>query len=170
MGIILPYETKPEFWLRGAVDHIPALLQPIAHGLLQVRAEVNSLMVNFPEHRLWVRVAGLAAPGFHLQHIPGVIDRLFTYARGEQLSEKQMTRLKEEGQNENMSLPELLARLNRQVDSAMDQLRETKEGTLTNERQVGRKRVPATVIGLLVHAAEHSMRHTGQLLVTIRVV
>src|SRR5665213_1873275 len=170
MGIIMPYETQPEFWLRGPVGHIPALLQPVAHGLLQVRAEVNSLMLNFPEQRLWVRIAGLAAPGFHLQHISGVIDRLFTYARGEQLSEKQMTRLKEEGQNENMSLPELLARLNRQVDSAMDQLRETKEGTLTNERQVGRKRVPATVIGLLVHAAEHSMRHTGQLLVTIRIV
>lgn len=170
MGIIIPYETQPEFWLRGPVGTIPTLLQPVAHGLLQARAEVNSLMVNFPEHRLWVRIAGLAAPGFHLQHIPGVIDRLFTYARGEQLSEKQLLQLGEEGHNETVSLPELLGRLNRQVDNAMDQLRETKEGTLTHERQVGRKRVPTTVIGLLVHAAEHSMRHTGQLLVTIRVV
>jgi hypothetical protein len=170
MGNIMSYETQPEFWLRGPVGHIPALLQPVAHGLLQVRAEVNSLMVNFPEHRLWVRIAGLAAPGFHLQHIPGVIDRLFTYARGEQLSENQMTRLKEEGQNETVSLQDLLSGLNAQVERALDQLTDTDPGTLTAIRYVGRKRVPATVIGLLAHAAEHSMRHTGQLLVTIRVV
>lgn len=170
MGNIMSYETQPEFWLRGPVGHIPALLQPVAHGVLQVRAEVNSLMVNFPEHRLWVRVAGLAAPGFHLQHIPGVIDRLFTYARGEQLSEKQMTRLKEEGQNENMSLPELLAGLNSQVERALDQLTDTDPGTLTAIRYVGRRQIPTTVAGLFTHAAEHSMRHVGQLLVTVRLV
>jgi uncharacterized damage-inducible protein DinB len=35
---------------------------------------------------------------------------------------------------------------------------------------VGRKQTPSTVVGLLFHAAEHTMRHTGQLLVTVRVL
>ena len=39
----------------------------------------------FPPSLLWTRPAGLASVGFHLQHIAGVIDRLFTYARGEAL-------------------------------------------------------------------------------------
>jgi uncharacterized damage-inducible protein DinB len=37
-------------------------------------------------------------------------------------------------------------------------------------RFVGRAKLPSTVLGLLVHAAEHTMRHTGQLLVTVQVL
>lgn len=166
----MQYIAQPEYWLRGPVDHVPVLLQPVAHALLQVRAEVNILMEDFPEARLWLRIAGLASPGFHLQHIRGVIDRLFTYARGEALNEKQLEHLKEEGKNETVSLQELLAGLNAQVERSLDQLGKTGPGVLTDIRYVGRKRIPTTVSGLLSHAAEHSMRHLGQLLVTIRVI
>ena len=34
--------------------------------------------------------------------------------------------------------------------------------TLTDRRTVGRKQLPTTVIGLLVHIAEHTQRHVGQ--------
>jgi hypothetical protein len=37
-------DKKYEVWLRGPVDHIPVLLQPVAHALLQAREEVNALM------------------------------------------------------------------------------------------------------------------------------
>lgn len=162
--------SDPEYWLRGPVDQIPALLQPVAHALLQVRAEVNRAMENFPENKLWIRAAGLASPGFHLQHIPGVVDRLFTYAREEQLNERQLEQLKNENTRAEGSLQALLHRLNSQTDRALDQLRQTDPGILTHTRYVGRKRIPSTVTGLLTHAAEHSMRHTGQLLVTIQLI
>lgn len=76
---------NPEYWLRGPVPGIPALLQPVSHALLQAREEVNVLMGGFHEKQL--RPAGLASPGFHLKHLTGVLDRLFTYAEGEELSQ-----------------------------------------------------------------------------------
>ena len=85
--------NQPEVWLRGPLDDMPALLQPVAHTLLQAREEVNTLMTGFPEVLLWEKPAELASVGFHLQHLTGVIDRLFTYARGQQLNQEQLSAL-----------------------------------------------------------------------------
>ena len=71
-----------EFWLRVPIDGIPQLLQPVAHALLQAREEVNAVIVEFPQELIWQRPAGVASVAFHLQHLTGVIDRLFTYANG----------------------------------------------------------------------------------------
>jgi hypothetical protein len=166
----MKYSVQPEYWLRGAVDQVPALLQPIAHALLQVRAEVNTVISGLSEGNLWVQPNGVAAPGFHLQHIAGVIDRLFTYARGESLSDAQVEWLGGEGKNKSLPREGLLTILNDQVDKALDQLRISDPACLTDIRYVGRKRIPSTVLGLLSHAADHSMRHLGQLLVTVRVL
>jgi hypothetical protein len=166
----MSYDIQPEYWLRGPVSGIPDLLQPVAHALLQMRAEINQMMTDFPEGRLWEKPFDRASPGFHLQHIRGVIDRLFSYAREEALTEEQLEWLKGEGRNTSFSLRELMDGLNRQVDLALDQLMRTDPAGLTAVRYVGRKRIPSTVIGLLMHTAEHSMRHTGQLLVTVHVL
>lgn len=162
-------KRKPEVWLRGPLDGIPPLLQPVAHALLQAREEVNELMMDFPERLLWVKVADMASPGFHLQHLTGVLDRLFTYAKGELLSQPQLDYLAGEAKP-GSSLNFLLEAFDKQVHVAIKQLSETKETALTNTRGVGRAQIPTTIIGLLVHAAEHTMRHTGQLLVTVRVL
>src|ERR1044071_1914272 len=90
-------DKKQEVWLRGPVDGITPLLQPVAHALLQAREEVNEVMIGFSEVLLWVKPMGMASVGFHLQHLTGVIGRLFTYARGEALSQLQMDYLKAEG-------------------------------------------------------------------------
>jgi uncharacterized damage-inducible protein DinB len=162
--------NKPEVWLRGPLDGIPALLQPVAHALLQAREEINELMQDFPDTLLWERPAGMASPGFHLQHMAGVLDRLYTYARGEALNQQQLDYLAAEGKNISVTVNQLLEHFNQQVDIAIKQLSETDEATLTEVRGVGRANIPSTVIGLLVHSAEHTMRHTGQLLVTVRVL
>jgi hypothetical protein len=174
--IIEPFYMKkpanPEYWLRGPVSGITPLLQPVAHALLQSREEVNALMEGFPEVRLWDRPAGLASPGFHLQHLSGVLDRLFTYADGKALSQQQLEDLAEEGEPRAgpEALPRLLERLNQQIDKSLQQLGQTPEQALTEPRGVGRAKIPSTVGGLLFHAAEHTMRHTGQLLVTARIL
>ena len=160
----------PEVWLRGPVPGIPDLLQPVAHALLQAREEVDALLRNFPQDRLWDRPGGVASVGFHLQHLAGVLDRLCTYARGESLTPDQLDALRAEGVQMDSGVTALIAAFHRQVDITLKQLGSTDERTLKESRVVGRDRLPSTVLGLLVHAAEHVQRHTGQLLVTVRVV
>ena len=160
-----------EFWQRGPVDGIHPLLQPAAHAILQAHHEVQEAMRDFPYRLLWRRPAGAASPAFHLQHLSGVLDRLFTYARGEQLSPRQLEVLQSEGkENPTIHLSDLLLYFNKYVEKAIGQLKETKEEDLLKVRYVGRKRIPSNVIGLLFHAAEHTQRHTGQLLVTVKIV
>ena len=129
-------------------------------------------MKDFDPKLLDTKPASLASVRFHLQHLTGVLDRLFTYAGGELLSDIQLDYLKDEGKitEENQSVETLVNRFNQQVETALDQLKGTDEGTFTEVRGVGRAQVPSTVIGLLFHSAEHTMRHLGQLLVTVTVV
>lgn len=160
-----------EAWLRGPVPDVPPLLQPVAHALVQAREDVDGIVTGFPTARLWDRPAGMASVGFHLQHLTGVLDRLLTYARGEPLSAAQRAALDAEGRPDDALTAAALAEaVRQQVDRALGQLRTTDPATLLEPRGVGRRQVPSTVLGLLVHAAEHTQRHVGQLLVTARVV
>ena len=165
-------EKLPEVWLRGPVENIPSLLQPIAHALLQAREEVNELLQDFPNELLWEKPAGAASTGFHLQHLSGVLDRLFTYAGGSQLDKEQLTALKREGDSGQTlaTTAELIEAFNTQVDQALKSLAKIDEQKLSEYRGVGRAQLPSTMMGCLFHAAEHTMRHLGQLIVTVRVV
>ncbi len=165
-------QHQREVWLRGPLPNVPPLLQPVAHALLQAKEEVNRLMADFPEIYLWIKPVGLASPGFHIQHMTGVIDRLFTYAQGEALSSHQMDFLHSEGTppQKQDSVAALLHAFSARVDEAVAKLSTIDESTLTEVRGVGRAQIPSTVIGLYVHTAEHIMRHSGQLLVTVRIL
>ena len=163
--------TDLEVWQRGPVEGVPALLQPVAHALLQAVEELEKYVHDFPEELLWDRPAGVASVGFHLLHISGVIDRLFTYARGETLATEQLKALSKEKELEtDAGVRMLLEDVKEQVEKALAQLRVTSESTLTEHRALGRKQIPTNVIGLLFHAAEHTQRHVGQLLVTSRIL
>jgi uncharacterized damage-inducible protein DinB len=164
-------ENKPEVWLRGLIDGVPLLLQPVAHALVQANEEIHTLLSSFPDSLLWEKPANVASVGFHLQHIPGVLDRLFTYSRSEQLSNQQLKYLSEEGlQNEAITTQLLLQRLDNKIKATIENLRSIDPQSLTQERTVGRKKLPSTVLGLIFHAAEHTMRHTGQMIVTARIL
>jgi uncharacterized damage-inducible protein DinB len=165
-------QSLPEVWLRGPLPEVPPLLQPVAHALLQAREEVTEIVSDFPAAKLAERPLGLASVGFHLRHLTGVLDRTFTYARAEALSETQLAYLAAEGQpsTHGGAVGELVQAFEEQVYKALGQLKTTPESSLPEWRGVGRAQLPSTVIGLLVHAAEHTTRHVGQLLVTARVV
>ncbi|MBE9585188.1 DinB family protein [Mucilaginibacter sp. JRF] len=162
----------PEVWQRGPTAGVPALLQPVAHALLQADEEITALMADFQNNMLYEKPAGLASPAFHLQHLTGVLDRLLTYARAEMLSPEQLNYLANEGKvaEKAYTATQLAAAFSSQVQKAIHQIKHTDESTLTDGRGVGRAQIPSTVIGLLVHAAEHTMRHTGQLLVTVKIL
>lgn len=162
---------KTEWWQRGPVDGVPAMLQPVAHIVLQIGESVRELVVDLDEAQWNARPAGVASIAFHVRHIVGVLDRLFTYARGESLSDAQFVALRAEGAPiVAADVPGLLAELDDAVATALAALKSTDPATLGDYRSVGRAQLPSTVIGCLVHGAEHGMRHVGQLSVTARIV
>lgn len=163
--------ASTEWWQRGPVEGVPTVLQPVAHILLQVRESVGELTEHLTEEQWNARPANVASCAFHVRHIAGVIDRLFTYARGQQLSQEQFAAIRQEGAALALAdVPGVLEALNARVDAALAELRSVDVSTLGDFRGVGRSQLPSTVIGCLVHGAEHSMRHVGQLSVTSRVV
>ncbi|HEX6431638.1 MAG TPA: DinB family protein [Niastella sp.] len=163
--------NQPEVWLRGPLAEIPALVQPVAHALMQAKEEIHELMKDFPDAMLWQRPAGVASPGFHLKHITGVLDRLFSYAAGQPLTSQQLNYLKAEAiATEDNTVTSLLKNLDAQIAASLEALKAIDETTFTEPRGVGRQQLPSTVLGLLFHAAEHTMRHTGQLMVTVKIL
>ena len=163
--------ANTEWWQRGPIDGIPAVLQPVAHILLQVRESVGELVTGLTLLEWNARPGGVASVAFHVRHIRGVIDRLFTYARGEALSIEQFAAMRAEGEDlRSNDIETVMEALSAQVDAAVAVLRTVPVETLGDFRGVGRAQLPSTVIGCLVHGAEHAMRHVGQLSVTTRIV
>ena len=161
----------PEVWLRGAIDGIPPVLQPAAHALVQAREDIGALAPAMERDVLWRRTAGAASAGFHLLHLSGALDRLFTYARGEALTEAQKTALRAEAiEQPDLDGPALAALAGAAIDRALDQLRRTPAESVFDERRVGRAGLPSNVLGLLFHGAEHTTRHVGQFLTTVKLV
>jgi hypothetical protein len=161
--------SPPEAWLRGPLPGIDAVLMPAAHALVQARDDITTALVNVHAEELWETPGGAASPGFHLRHLAGSLERLLTYARGERLSPGQLAALAREG-DPGATGQELEHAVLAAIDRALEQLRRTPPGTLGDIRPVGRAGLPATVLGLLVHAAEHASRHTGQFLTTLKIV
>ena len=161
-----------EWWQRGPVLGVPDVLQPVAHILLQVRDSVHEIAQGLSEAQWNARPAGVASAAFHVRHIAGVIERLFAYARGDALTDAQRAALAAE-RDPTVTLehvPTVLADVDRVVRVAVDELTTIDPETLGQWRGIGRAQLPSTVIGCLVHGAEHAMRHVGQLSVTVRVV
>lgn len=164
--------APPEVWLRGPIPGISSLLQPVAHALLQAVEDVHRTLDSLPVAHLWVRPGGAPSVGFHVRHATGSLDRLFTYARGEALSEEQRAFLKAEAEpgSSPLEAATLAQDFERQVGRALAQLRATPESSLLEPRGVGRRQLPSTVLGLLVHTAEHTQRHVGQIITTAKIV
>lgn len=163
--------NQPEVWLRGPINGYPPELQPTVQALLQAQEEIHKLMTGFPSDSLWERPAGLASPAFHLQHIAGVLDRMVTYAKAESLNLPQLEYLKKEGtSNSKLNTEFLVEHLDHQIATFLHFVSKIDLKTLSDFRGVGRALLPSTVAGLLFHAAEHTQRHFGQLLVTVKVL
>jgi len=162
-------QSEPEVWLRGPLPEYIDELQPVAHSLLQVREEVEAV-VSLTSAQLWSRPAGAASIGFHLKHLAGSLDRLMTYARGKQLSVPQYEYLAAEEHQQAETTDVLVRQAQAAIDRALDQVRRTPLCTLDESREVGRHRLPSTVLGLLFHAAEHAQRHSAQIITTAKFV
>ena len=162
------HAARTEAWQRGPVAGIDPWLMPVAHTLIQVREDLGDLVTSVPADRVWQRPGGAASIGFHVRHTGGALDRLFTYARGEGLSDTQRAALRVEGEpgDPPATLQDLVQEVDRIIDRAFVQLQSTSESMLLEPRALGRAQLPTTVLGLLMHAAEHCTRHVGQAITT----
>jgi uncharacterized damage-inducible protein DinB len=162
----------PESWLNGTVEGVPEYLMPVAHALLQADRDLQAATADLTLEELWQRRGGAASIGFHLQHVAGVLDRLYTYARGEELGAQQVQAMRSEGQagEPPKDAATLVREARAAIERSLDQVRATPAASLLEPRLVGRKRLPSNVLGLLYHGAEHVTRHTGQIVTTLKML
>ena len=167
-GAKLPPAEAPEVWLRGPLPDVAPVLQPVVHALLQVKEDAARALDGLTPTQVWARPGGVASLGFHARHLVGSLDRLLTYARGEALSAAQREYLG--GERDPGEPPAaaaaLAAEVARAIDAAIGKISASRLDALFEPRVVGRAQLPTTVFGLIVHAAEHSSRHAGQMITT----
>ena len=161
--------AQPEPWLRGTIEG----LHPAATHLLYTFEQAREELVQFCSHltvdELWRNpCTGVASVGFHLRHIAGSIDRLTTYLRGEQLNEPQLAALRQE-QQPGPGFDVLMESLEVEFQRTEDVVRSIAPASYQELRVVGRKQLPTTVGGLIVHLSEHTQRHLGQAILTSKV-
>lgn len=161
-----------EAWQSGPLEGISRLLMPAAHAVVQAQSDIAAHAAGLRVEELWLEPHGAASCGFHLRHLAGSIDRLLTYAKGEALTGEQFRFLKSEREPgvPPADAAALVAAAAAQIDEMLSLLRATPDNVLFEERFVGRARLKTNVFGLLFHTAEHTQRHTGQLITTAKIV
>lgn len=147
--------------MRGPLPDVDPSVAPVLRAFEQAREDLARHTEGLSPAHLWARPYGLGPAGFHLRHIAGSVDRLLTYAQGRQLSAAQLAATRTE-MEPGAGREELLAAIEKAFANAEAVLRSIDPATLAEPREVGRKRLPTTLIGLLVHIAEHTQRHVGQ--------
>ncbi|MDQ6707904.1 MAG: DinB family protein [Acidobacteriota bacterium] len=152
---------QPEPWLRGELPGVHPVLAPVLFALKQAREDLTKQTDGLSAEQIWLQPHDLGSVGFHLRHIAGSVDRLTAYLLGNELTEAQMLVLRTE-KEPGAESDELLAAINHSLDRAETVVRSADPATFADPRYVGRKRLPTTVIGLIVHIAEHTQRHVGQ--------
>jgi uncharacterized damage-inducible protein DinB len=155
-------DNLPEPWLRGPIPDVNPLVAPILYAFQQAREDLARYTEGLTGDQLWANPHGLGSVGFHILHIVGSTGRLMTYLQGRDLNEEQMEALRREEAPIGPGRGELLADLECCLRDAEAVVRSLDPTGLAEVRTVGRKRLPATVIGLLTHIAEHTQRHVGQ--------
>jgi uncharacterized damage-inducible protein DinB len=159
----------PEPWLRGTLGEVPAVERAVLHALELASEDVRRWAGALNDAQLKMRPAGLPSMAFQMRHIGRSVDRLLTYAEGGELTAEQFTALKTEN-DENVARAELLAEFDEIMTRSMIRVRELSREDLEKPRFVGKNRLSTSLGGLLVHIAEHTQRHVGQLITTAKVV
>jgi hypothetical protein len=164
-----PQESKlPEPWLRGTLTEIPAVARAVLHALELAGEDLQRCTGDLSDEALNARPSGIAPVAFHLRHIARSLDRLLTYAEGRQLCGEQLAQLKSE-LDLGAQRDQLFAELSSALKLSMERVRGLADSDMSAKREVGRKQLPTTVGGLLVHVADHTQRHVGQAITTAKI-
>jgi hypothetical protein len=134
---------------------------PVFFSFAQVREDLARHTAGLEREQVW-RVTGANSLGFQLKHIAGSVDRITSYLMEQPLTAAQMEFLRQESSSGSEDPPVLLALVADSLARSEDRLRQIDPASIYAARSVGRRALPTTVIGLLVHLAEHTQRHLGQ--------
>jgi uncharacterized damage-inducible protein DinB len=164
-------KSQPEPWLRGTHSEIPAVPRAVLHALELAREDLTSWCGQLSEEELMAIPSGLPSIGFQLRHIARSLDRLLTYAEGRRLNERQLQALATEADAQ-CSKAEIFSQLSVALTESSARILKLGENPdiLNQPRAVGRKNLPTTVAGLLVHIADHTQRHVGQAITTAKIL
>jgi uncharacterized damage-inducible protein DinB len=160
-----------EPWLSGTHTEIPAVVRAVVHALELSSEDIERWCAPLNDAALNARLAQdpnrIAPVAFHVRHIVRSLDRLLTYAEDRQLGPDQLAALKSE-LDPGATHEALFSEFRHGIDDSIRRVRAFAGADLDQPRTVGRKALPTTVGGLLVHCADHTQRHTGQAIVTAR--
>jgi len=159
----------PEPWLRGTLQKIPAVQRADVHALELAREDLQRWCGSLSDEQVNARPGGLTPVAFHLRHIARSLDRLLTYAAGRDLNEQQLAALKSE-MDTGSTRDALFSELSSALADSMLRVQAFDVSAFEQIRVVGRRQLPTTVAGLLVHVADHTQRHVGQAVTTAKIV
>ncbi len=162
-----PY-TEP--WLRGTHTDVPAAGRAVLHALDLALDDLTKWTAGLTDAEVHAAPLGLTPIAYHLRHLARSTDRILTYAEGEQLSSEQLAALKAEQGSEGKqeSLAELLAEVEVAFTDAAGRIRVLATANLDTPRFVGRKQLPTSIGGAMIHVADHTQRHVGQVVTTAK--
>jgi uncharacterized damage-inducible protein DinB len=161
-----PY-TEP--WLRGTHSDVPAVGRAVLHALDLALDDLTRWTDGLTDREVQAQPLGLTSVAFHLRHIARATDRILTYAEGGQLSSEQLNTLKAESAGAE-TLAELLTEVEASFSNAAERVRTLSTADFNTPRGVGRKQLPTSVGGALIHVADHTQRHVGQVVTTAKVL
>lgn len=159
----------PEPWLRGTLVDIPPVQRAILHALELATEDLERWCGDLNDGELNARPGGIAPVAFHIRHLARSMDRLLTYAEGNQLSSYQITAMKAEIEPGATRL-ELFGELNETLESSRLRILRFSAEDFPQPRAIGRQQMPTTLGGILVHVADHTQRHLGQAITTAKIV
>lgn len=157
-----------EPWMRGTWSELDPLRRGVLHALEMCEGDVERWAEGLSQEQMFAQPQGLPSVAFHLRHIARSLDRLLTYAQDRPLSEAQLAALETEA--DPGTAAEVLKEFRAAVKDVKQRVVAIRADRYPELRGVGRKRLPTTVGGLLVHCAEHSQRHAGQMVTTAKLV
>lgn len=158
-----------EPWLSGTYTEVPAVGRAVLHAFDLALDDLTKWTAGLTDLEAHAQPLGLPSVSFHLKHIARSTDRLLTYAEGGQISSEQLTALKGEAKGAE-TLAELLAEVETSFSNAADRVRVLATADFNTFRGVGRKQLPTSIGGALIHAADHTQRHVGQVVTTAKVL
>jgi len=161
--------SSVEPWLRGTYADVPAVGRAVLHALDLALEDLTKWTAGLADYEVHSEPMGLSSVAFHLRHIARSVDRILSYAEGKQLSAEQLSALKAEKVGSE-SLAELLSEVEVSFVDAAERVRVLATADFNVARGVGRKELPTSIGGALIHVADHTQRHVGQVVTTAKVL
>lgn len=158
-----------EPWLRGTHADVPAVGRAVLHAFDLALDDMTKWTEGLTDAEVHAQPLGLTAISYHLKHVARATDRLLSYAEGKPISAEQLAALKGEQGGEE-TLAELLAEVEASFSDAGERVRVLATADFNTFRGVGRKQLPTSIGGALIHVADHTQRHVGQVVTTAKVL